>query len=72
MEPEGAGQPAASDSGGDAALRPGDSYTEVGEEAIPIRLTKVTRRYGGQALNKISGKLDVWYEEQEFVPKEEE
>ena len=66
------GQPPATDAGGDGTLRPAEAHPDEGEEGVGLRLTKVVRRQGGQSVNKISGVLDVWYEEQTFVPKDGE
>lgn len=71
VEPEGAGQPAAPDSGGDGTLQPGEAHPDVGEEGVGLRLTKVVRERGGQSMNKITGALEVWKETQHYDVKEE-
>ena len=72
VEPEGAGQPAAADSGRDGALQPGEAHPGMGEE-VALRLVRVTKTRKGQVLvNKLTGEVQLWEERQEYIPTEED
>lgn len=71
VEPEGAGQPAAPDSGGNGALQPGQAHPDVGAENPDLRLREVRVERGGQKMNQITGELEIWKETQYFDVREE-
>ena len=71
VEPEGAGQPAAPDNGGDGALQPGQAHADVGEEKPGLRLRQVKVERGGQKMNQLTGELEVWKETQYYDVEEE-
>ena len=60
-------RPVDADDGGDGALQPEQARPDEGAE-VPLRLVRVTRRRGGQQVSKISGTVETWSEEQEYVP----